>query len=311
MSRSFRRPVIILLSAAAFVGVFAMLVPGALAQDSAGDGPKTDDLVVLTGSLFVPEGQIVETAVIFNGDALIEGTVLESLVVFNGRVEVTGSVVEDVVSFNGRVVIRSGAIIEGDVVSRQSPVIEDGATVRGDVQGVARRFDWPEWGFAGKIAWWIGYSVSTLVLGLVLLKMARGIDVATAAALDRRLGGVFGFGALTFFLLPVVCVLLFVAVVTIPLALFLLFALGLVYTTGYVVGAIALGRMVVKEPRSRYVAFLAGWGALRLVALVPFLGGVAWFVTTIVGLGALWVAARSTPRAAVPVSSPPPAPATA
>ena len=276
-----------------------MFVPGALAQDQGGGSQDADDFVVLTGTLVVPEGEVVGSAVIFDGDAIIEGTVLETLVVFNGRVEVTGSVVEDVVAFNGRVAIRSGAIVEGDVVSRLAVEVEDGATVQGDVEGVGRRFDFPEWGLAGKIAWWVGYSVSTLILGLALLRI-RGLDAAVARALDRRLGGVFGFGALTFFLLPVVCALLFVTVVAIPLALFLLFALGLVYTTGYVVGAIALGRRFVKEPRGRYVAFLAGWGALRLVALVPFLGGLAWVVATIVGLGALWVAARSTPRDAVP-----------
>jgi hypothetical protein len=38
---------------------------------------------------------------------------------------------DDVVVFNGRVLIRSGAEISGDVSSRQSPQIEDGATVRG------------------------------------------------------------------------------------------------------------------------------------------------------------------------------------
>jgi hypothetical protein len=60
-----------------------------------------------------------------------------------------------------------------------------------------------------------------------------------------------------------------------------------------VVGGLALGRLVVKEPTSRYLAFLAGWGALRVIALVPFLGGIAWLVGTVLGLGTLWVAARA------------------
>jgi hypothetical protein len=98
---------------------------------------------------------------------------------------------------------------------------------------------------------------------------------------------------LWFVLLPILAVLLFVTIVGIPLGLFLLFALALVYSIGYVVGGLALGRLVVKEPTSRYLAFLAGWGALRVIALVPFLGGIAWLVGTVLGLGTLWVAARA------------------
>jgi hypothetical protein len=89
------------------------------------------------------------------------------------------------------------------------------------------------------------------------------------------------------------------------LGLFLLFAPGLVYSIGYVVGALALGRLVVKEPTSRYLAFLAGWGALRVIALVPFLGGLAWLVATVLGLGTLWVAARAAPTEVRPVAPPP------
>jgi hypothetical protein len=183
--------------------------------------------------------------------------------------------------------------------------------VRGDVVGISKRLDLSRYWWAGRVAWWIGYSVSTLLLGLVLLRVAWGLDDASARAIDRRLGGVFGFGALTFFLSPVVAVLLFVTVVAIPLGVFLLLALGLVYTIGYAVAAIALGRIVVKAPTSRYLAFLAGWGALRVVALVPFLGGLTWAWATVVGFGVLWVAARPTPHDAVPVTPPPPAPATA
>jgi hypothetical protein len=49
------------------------------------------------------------------------------------------------------------------------------------------------------------------------------------------------------------------------------------------------------------LAFLVGWGILRVVALVPILGGVAWFAAVVFGLGALAVAiwrTRSATRAA-------------
>jgi hypothetical protein len=268
-----------------------ILAPGAVAQDD--DGPDTDDQVLLTGRLLVPEGETVQTAVIFNGSATIDGTVAETLVVFNGRTEITGTVGEDVIVFNGAVVLRSGSRVGGDVVSRQAPQIEDGATVEGSIDDLQKRWDYWDITFVGRLAWWLAYTVSTLVLGLVLLMLARGLDPASIRALRDRLGATIGFGLLWFVLLPIVAVLLFVTIVGIPLGLFLLFGLGLVYSIGYVVGGLALGRLVVKEPTSRYLAFLAGWGALRVLALVPFLGGIAWLVGTVLGLGTLWVAARA------------------
>jgi hypothetical protein len=286
---------------------FLLLAPVALAQE---EDPDSDDFVVLTGRLVVPEGDTVQTAVIFNGDAVIAGTVTETLVVFNGDTEITGTVGEDVIALSAAVTVRSGARVGGDIVSIEEPTIEEGAVVEGNIEDLPTRWDYWDITFVGRLVWWLGYSVSTLVLGLVLLMLARGLDPASIRAMRDRLGGTFGFGILWFVVLPIIAVLLFVTVVGIPLGLFLLFALGLIYTIGYAVGALALGRLVVKEPSSRYVAFLAGWGALRVIAFIPFLGGVAWTVATLIGLGVLWVTARAKPAAemqtAPPLAPPPP-----
>jgi len=99
-----------------------------------------------------------------------------------------------------------------------------------------------------------------------------------------------------------------VTIVGIPLGLFVLLALALVYSIGYVVSTLALGRLVVKEPTSRYLAFMAGWGALRVIALVPFVAGLAWLVATVLGLGTLWVAARAAPSEVRPAAPLPPVP---
>lgn len=279
-----------------------ILAPAAVAQDD--DGPDTDDQIVLTGRLLVPEGETVETAVIFSGDAVIDGTVTGWLVVFNGRTEITGTVGEDVVVFNGEVVLRSGSRVGGDVISLEDPQIEQGATIGGSVDDLATRWNLYDTTFAGRFAWWLSYTVSTLVLGLVLLLLAPRLDLASVWALRNRLGAAIGFGFLAFVLLPIVAGLLLVTVVGIPLGLFLLFGLALVFSIGYVVGVLALGRLVIKEPRSRYVAFLVGWGVLRLIALIPVLGGLAWLVSTALGLGTLWVAARAAPSEARPVTPP-------
>ena len=292
---------------AAFACVFVP-VPGALAQDD--EGPDTDDQIVITGRLVVPEGETVEHAVIFNGPATVEGTVGQSLIVFNGRTEILGTVAGDLVVFNGDVVLRSGSRVGGDVVSLQAPQVEDGATIGGDIDDLQGRWNYWDATFIGRLAWWLAFTVSSLVLGMALLLLASpGLDAIGIRALRDRLGGTIGFGVLVFVLLPVVAVVLLVTILGIPLGIFLMLALALVYSIGYVVGALALGRIVIKEPTSRYLAFLAGWGALRVLALIPFVGGLAWLVATVLGLGTLWVGARARRTGEVGPAVVPPMPA--
>jgi hypothetical protein len=295
-ARSAHRAFLAVAFVACAIGIAS--VPSAFAQDE-GATPGDDDQVVLTGELLVPKGATVGTAVILNGDATIDGTATESVVVFNGDVEITGTVGDDIVAFNGRVIVRSGAEVGGDIASRQDPRVEEGATVRGQIKGISGRFDLEGLGWVGRYVWWFGYTISTLILGLVLLLFLPGVDAPLADAFRRRMGASFGLGAAIFFLLPIAAVLLLVVVVAIPLGVFLLLALALLYTLGYVAGAHVLGRRLVNPPGSRFVAFLVGWLILRGIGLIPFLGGLVWVLASIAGLGALVIAARGSKPAAV------------
>ena len=286
------------------VGLVAVLALAGPAGAQAEPAGTPTEQIVFSGRLIVAEGETVDSAVIFNGPATIDGRVTESLVVFNGDTVVAGTVDGDVVVFNGSVTVRSGATIGGNLVTVDSPDVEEGATVRGEQRRVSAELDAAEFGFASRFAWWVGYSVSTLLLGLTLLGLGPGFDRSVGRTARERTGLSIGLGAAAFFLLPVIAVLLMAIVVAIPLGLFLLLAFGLVYTVGYVAAAHALGRRLVAPPKSRFVAFLAGWAILRALALIPVVGGLVWTLAAIFGLGVLWVAARR------PAVSPPEAPAT-
>ena len=292
----------------AMAGLMVLALPGsAWAQDD-GSGADEDDQVVLTGRLLVETDRTVDTAVIFDGPATIAGTVRQDLFVMNGDTEISGTVDGDVVVFNGEVAVRSGAEIGGDLVTQGTPVVEEGATIRGSRGNVATRFDYDVGGFAGRFVWWLGYTISVLILGLVLLAFAPHLDQAVAETIRARLGSSIGWGIALFFLLPIVAVLLLVTVVGIPLGLSLLFALALIYTIGYAVGTIGVGRLVMRSS-SRYVAFLVGGVILRALALIPVLGGLVWLLTSAWGLGLLAVAIRAgrTSRV-VSAAEPPPMP---
>jgi hypothetical protein len=299
----------LLLITGAAILISALAASPASAQDEDLSGEK--DQIVLTGRLVVSADETVDTAVILDGPALVEGTVREALVVFNGDTEIVGTVRDDVVVFNGTVVVRSGAEIGGDLVTRGTPQVEEGATIRGERDSVVTRFDFEMSRFAGRIAWWVGYSISVLILGLLLLAFAPQLFAAVRDTARERLGSSIGWGVGLFFLLPIASVLLLVTVVGIPLGIFTLLSLAFIYTLGYVVATVAVGSMIMRSSPSRYVVFLVGWVVLRVLALIPFVGGWLWFIGSVWGLGLLAVAIRNRPRTealAAPAPPVPPAP---
>jgi hypothetical protein len=293
----------------AAAGLMVLALPGpAWAQDN-GSGADDNDQVVLTGRLLVESDRTVDTAVIFNGPATIEGTVREDLFILNGDTEIAGTVNGDVVVFNGDVTVRSGAEIGGDLVTQRTPTVEDGATIRGSRSNVATKFDYDMAGFAGRFVWWLGYTVSVLILGLLLLAFAPRLDDAVVETMRARLGSSIGWGIALFILLPIASVLLLVTVVGIPLGLFVLFALALIYTIGYTVATHGVGRLVMRTS-SRYAAFLVGLAILRALALIPVVGGLLWLLASAWGLGLLAVAIRAgrASRTVTAAGAPPPMP---
>lgn len=283
----------------AVTGVLLAAGPAA-AQDRA----DTDDLIVLTGQATVAEGESYDTVVIFDGPATIEGSVDHAVVAFNGPVTISGTVAEEVVAFNGTITVQSGATVGGDLVSRTDPVVEEGAVVEGEIgRDPARLFRDP-FPFFGRLASWLAVSVSTLLLGVILLGLApRGAD-AVDVAWRTGVGPSIGWGLLLLIGLPILAVLAFITLVGIPFGVGLALALFLIYALGYTTGAWILGRALLKPPASRFLAFLAGLAILRAVALVPILAGIVGTIATVAGLGAiavaLWRARRGVTTAAVP-----------
>jgi Polymer-forming cytoskeletal len=286
------------------VGLLTLLALSSAAPAWAQDAQGREAFVVLSGRADVPQGQQVGDLVVFHGSSTVDGTVNGSLTAFDAPVTITGRVNGDVVAFNGRVELRSGANVTGDVVSRDAPVVASGATIGGQRRRVQTNVNWKGFGWAGRLAWWLAVSVSTLVVGLVLLWLVGAGTGRILEAGRTQVGPAIGWGLLVFFGLPILAVIALVTVVGIPLGLGLLAALGLIYTLGYSASAWVLGRSLLRAPTAWVVAFLVGWAILRVVALVPILGGLVWFVAVVFGLGVLAVALWRGRSAARPAPAP-------
>lgn len=286
-----------LLGASVLVALVATAAP-ALAKAEG----KSDTQIVVTGRAEVRAGERADTVVIFDGPAVIDGTVDGAVVALNGDIRVTGTVDEDVVALRGRAIIESGARVGGDVVSSESPQVAPGATVEGETRTV--RFSFRAVGLFFWFAWWVAATVSLAILGLLLLRLAPAAMASCLGVARNDFAAAAGWGVAVAIGLPIASVAVLLTLVGIPLGLLGLLSLALLYSLGYLVAALALGRLIVKEPTSVYLSFLVGLGILRVVGLIPVIGGLVSFLASAVGLGALaiagWRAARRPPTPVVP-----------
>ena len=273
-----------------------------------------DTQVVITGRVVVAQQEAVGDVAILNGDARINGSVDGSVFALNGDVTVRGTVKDDVIAVNGRVIVEGGARIGGDVTSREKARISPGATVGGDVKSVSSRFALGQVGIVAAILLWLAVIVSTLVFGLLLLLIAPRAADAFADAGRTAVGASIGLGIAAAVGLPFVGLVLLATVLGLPLGAIVLLALGFAYTLGYVASAYFLGRLILRPPSNRLLAYLVGWAILSVAGVIPVLNVIVLIAATVYGLGMIVVAlfrARSGPREPAPADTGRTEPATA
>ncbi len=90
---------------------------------------------------------------------------------------------------------------------------------------------------------------------------------------------------------PLLAILALVTLVGIPFGVALLLAAIPVLAVAYATAAWIVGARVLRgRSASPWTALLAGWGILRVLALIPVVGGLVGLAATVGGLGALAVA---------------------
>jgi cytoskeletal protein CcmA (bactofilin family) len=262
----------------------------------------------IDGSVHV-RGTVTDYVVVVDGDLYVSGRVTRGAVVVHGDAHISGRVGGDVVALTGRVIVTDSGSVKGDVVSRRPPRVAagtvDGEVRRLDIEAIATGI------ILGFLRyWWLAVTIMTALLGFFFVwLLPRAAD--TAAAAGQRVGPSFGWGALVGIIGPMVAVLVLVTILGLPLGFTMLSALNVLAPLGYVTAALIIGRIWVKGPsnRARVGAFFAGLGILRLVALLPGLGLLVWFVVCVYGIGAVSMAAWYGGHLARPASdadTPPP-----
>ena len=266
----------------------SMDAPAAAQGRDTGEGPAAQ--VVLSGDAIIVRGRVAGEVVVFHGSATIAGVVRGDVVVLDGPIVVSGQVSGDVVALDGAITLEATAQVAGSVRSGEAVTVAEGAQVAGSIQqGVRVTLSGPL-DVLGALLASVAIAVSLLLVVLLAVLIApRGVDavgrVATSAPLAA---GAWGLAMAVG--LPVVVLVAAVTVVGIPLAIAVTLGLGFLWLTGLAVSVLAVGRAMVRPPRSRLVAALAGWAVGGTLGLVPGVNVAWWVLGSVFGLGVMLVA---------------------
>lgn len=272
-----------------------LLLLAALALPAAASAQTSDHdegaIVVISGDVTVPRGDTVDGIVVVSGDVRVAGHVTGDVVLISGAATVSGRIDGSLVTIGGQARLLPRAFVAGNVhYGDERPIVAGAAIVRGDVSKEDGLDSLDLLPFISIFLLWIGVGVSMAILGALLLLVAPRAAEAIEARSRERIGPLIAIGIAVAIALPVAGAIAAVTVVGLPLAFVITLALLPLGAVAYCASAWVLGRRLVKAPRNRVLAFLAGLAILRALALVPVLGFLVGLAAAVFGLGLIGAA---------------------
>jgi len=304
------------------------------------DGQVNGDVLTAGGRIRI-SGKVAQDVRAAGGQVTITGTIGRNLTVAGGNVELASSasvrgglvaaggnvevlapiggasriaagtlvlanrVGGNVAAAVGTLRINSTAEIEGDVNywSDREAAISEGARIEGKISRRAppeRPEVWP-----AMLAGWVFFIavsfVSTLILGLLSLRFLPGFHRSATMTLRQRPWMSLGIGFIAAVVIPVVCIILFAAVLTIPIALILVAAYFILLYWARIFTISRIGEAILRRSSGTggSLAFFVGLIVYYLLAIIPVIGWLVVLLVVLFGLGAelsarkqLYVSAR-------------------
>jgi hypothetical protein len=278
----------------------ALLLAIALVQSATAQDPNLADrdqefAASINNPLTIGPNETIAVAIGVHNDTIVDGTVHDLLIVIDGTAIINGDVKGPILAFSSHIVL--GPTARVSYVSLQNSTIEvsPSAVVTDRIEEHGRFFI---------LQWWSS-PVFALILWLLttVFLMAGGIIFTLAAghqfpvfvsATSGHVGRNLVTSLIVWIGIPVVALLVMLTLIGIPLGLVLL---GLVlpglWWLGYTVVGARLGSWILGLVSKQQTAALAvastllGMLLLQLLTLLPYLGGLAIFLSGAYGAGAL------------------------
>jgi cytoskeletal protein CcmA (bactofilin family) len=225
----------------------------------------------------------------------VDGRVGLDLRGFGAAVTVSGAVEGDVDGFGRRVTLEPTARVGGNVTAHVNSVgdldIQPGAVVGGDTsEQLVERGERGDRNSYGNVGYYVNQVVrfgAAFLTGLLLLWVFPVLRTVTLPNVVAALTSA-GIGLTAAVTLPVAALIVCFTIVGIPIGIltFLLGAIALYFSKAVV--AQIIGRALFRSPNGppHYAATLAAGLAIVIVAInLPWIGGFANLVLTLIGLG--------------------------
>lgn len=270
------------------------LAPGA-------DTGALRDVLTFGGDALVAAVDSVRDVVTMGGDARIEGRAYGNVVTMGGDADISGLVVGDVLTMGGDIRVAPEGRVHGRLSAMGGDVRDERRDTRAAMMPMAPpilampaapfAMPVPE-GAAPEVADFLGSAARhalVFLLGLAFLALAPGrLRVVSHALVDRPVRATFA-GMLTAVGVPLLVLALCITLIGIPAAA-VVAMLGIVALgAGLVASAMVVGAALPSRRLSgRPVAQLAaGVLLLFVVSRLPWVGGLAWLLALLAGLGAI------------------------
>ncbi|CAN5679805.1 hypothetical protein BH23CHL4_BH23CHL4_02010 [soil metagenome] len=298
-----------LLIAVFIVALESVLAPAGLLAQGTETGEDDSFLLRVNGTTSIPAGEIVDAAVIVNGDITVDGVIDNSLVVISGTAIVNGSVRGDITVVRGDLDLRASAQVDDVMLINSDLVLDPGATVAGDIEDRSGDFSLGR-GFAVfSLLWWIGMLILGLVAGAVFAWLGRAQLFGAVETLRSEFVPSLITAILLWVVVPIAAVLVLFTIVGLPLGIStLIVLLPILLLLGLIVVGAWIGSYIIKSNTTGGAIGMTMIGViiLALVSLIPFVAVITG-LAGMLGAGALVYRTFNRSRTLTPPNAPAPA----
>jgi cytoskeletal protein CcmA (bactofilin family) len=226
----------------------------------------------------------------------VAGNVTQDLKATGRQVTLTGTVGGDVEIHADSIDIEPGAVIKGKLIysAPRELVVNEGVIIDGAIErqefALGNIETWGE-AFAGSLKFYLSLALSAILIFFLYPRFSAKV----VERLDEALLQSLGLGFVVLVMTPVITILLLVTGLGAPLGLISLAVYLATLIVGLLLGIIWIGdagfRLLGQTPgRSKWTrvwSIVAAAAALLLVKFIPYIGGWVFFITLLLGMGAM------------------------
>ena len=245
-------------------------------------------------------GEIRGNVLAAGGDVELEGPINGRTRIAAGRITIADHIGRDVSVAGGAVHLSSKATVDGKLRSwgDAAPVIDDGATIRGVMSHRPLLEGWKaetfRQGFTGLRIMAATISiVSTLILGLVLVRLYPMFTRKVTSTIRERPLRALGWGTAALIGIPIVAAIFVVTLLGLPIGMILLTLYAAMVYLSRVYAMTWLGQLLLRRTSDSSPlawSFVTGLALYAVLSLIPVVGEFITLATVLFGLGALLAA---------------------